>query len=82
MYAVRAQGMVKQWQDLFYAERYSGTEQFNPDFVKLAEVLAYPCRTSVAWRGAVGAGRCWRAAAGMRRCRCAVRADGHSLCRQ
>ena len=36
--AWREQGMVKQWQDLFYAERYSGTEQFNPDFVKLAEV--------------------------------------------
>jgi acetolactate synthase-1/2/3 large subunit len=31
------QGMVKQWQDLFYEERYSATKQFNPDFVKFAE---------------------------------------------
>jgi len=33
------QGMVKQWQDLFYEERYSHTEMHNPDFVKLAEAL-------------------------------------------
>ncbi|KAG0032815.1 Acetolactate synthase, mitochondrial [Podila clonocystis] len=33
------QGMVKQWQDLFYEERYSGTPMFNPDFVKLAESM-------------------------------------------
>ncbi|MCC5829415.1 MAG: biosynthetic-type acetolactate synthase large subunit [Phycisphaeraceae bacterium] len=33
------QGMVKQWQDLFYQERYSHTEMHNPDFVKLAEAL-------------------------------------------
>ncbi|KNC77543.1 acetolactate synthase, mitochondrial [Sphaeroforma arctica JP610] len=31
------QGMVKQWQDLFYDERYSGTKMFNPNFAKLAE---------------------------------------------
>ncbi|CAG8549786.1 2288_t:CDS:2, partial [Acaulospora colombiana] len=31
------QGMVKQWQDLFYEERYSQTRMKNPDFVKLAE---------------------------------------------
>jgi len=31
------QGMVKQWQDLFYDARYSGTPMVNPDFVKLAE---------------------------------------------
>jgi len=30
-------GMVKQWQDLFYEERYSQTEMINPDFQKLAE---------------------------------------------
>jgi len=32
-------GMVKQWQKLFWNERYSGTSlyQSNPDFVKLAE---------------------------------------------
>ncbi|KAI8872089.1 acetolactate synthase [Ramicandelaber brevisporus] len=33
------QGMVKQWQDLFYDKRYSGTEMVNPDFVKLAEAM-------------------------------------------
>jgi hypothetical protein len=32
------QGMVKQWQDLFYDKRYSGTQMRNPDFVKFAEV--------------------------------------------
>jgi len=31
------QGMVKQWQDLFYDKRYSHTEMFNPDFVAVAE---------------------------------------------
>ncbi|MDR2866558.1 MAG: biosynthetic-type acetolactate synthase large subunit [Methanomassiliicoccaceae archaeon] len=32
-------GMVKQWQNLFWKERYSGTMLYksNPDFVKLAE---------------------------------------------
>lgn len=30
-------GMVRQWQELFYNRRYSHTELFNPDFVKLAE---------------------------------------------
>jgi acetolactate synthase-1/2/3 large subunit len=33
------QGMVKQWQDLFYDERYSGTPMVNPDWVKLAEAM-------------------------------------------
>lgn len=33
------QGMVKQWQDLFYEERYSGTPMKNPDFVKFAESM-------------------------------------------
>ena len=33
------QGMVKQWQDLFYCERYSHTRMHNPDFVKLAEAM-------------------------------------------
>ena len=30
-------GMVKQWQDLFYAKRYSGTVMKNPNFAMLAE---------------------------------------------
>lgn len=33
------QGMVKQWQDLFYEERYSGTPMKNPNFVKFAEAM-------------------------------------------
>jgi acetolactate synthase I/II/III large subunit len=33
------QGMVKQWQDLFYQERYSHTQMHNPDFVKLVEAM-------------------------------------------
>lgn len=30
-------GMVRQWQELFYNRRYSQSELFNPDFIKLAE---------------------------------------------
>jgi acetolactate synthase-1/2/3 large subunit len=33
------QGMVKQWQDLFYEERYSGTPMVNPDFAKLGVAM-------------------------------------------
>ncbi|CAI2187335.1 7730_t:CDS:2, partial [Funneliformis geosporum] len=33
------QGMVKQWQDLFYNNRYSETKMKNPDFVKLSEAM-------------------------------------------
>jgi acetolactate synthase-1/2/3 large subunit len=31
------QGMVKQWQDLFYQRRYSNSEMKNPSFSKMAE---------------------------------------------
>ncbi len=37
-------GMVRQWQDVFYNQRYSGTPLFNPDFVKLAEAYGIPAR--------------------------------------
>ena len=30
-------GMVRQWQQMFFEERYSFTEMSNPDFVKLNE---------------------------------------------
>jgi len=30
-------GMVRQWQELFYNRRYSGTPLENPDFVKIAQ---------------------------------------------
>ncbi|QPG73392.1 Acetolactate synthase, mitochondrial [Brettanomyces nanus] len=33
------QGMVTQWQSLFYKHRYSHTHQQNPNFVKLAEAM-------------------------------------------
>jgi acetolactate synthase-1/2/3 large subunit len=33
------QGMVKQWQDLFYQERYSHTQMHNPNFVALADAM-------------------------------------------
>ncbi|OLY84387.1 Acetolactate synthase, mitochondrial [Smittium mucronatum] len=33
------QGMVRQWQELFYDSRFSHTTMKNPDFVKLAEAM-------------------------------------------
>ncbi|KAL9082466.1 MAG: hypothetical protein Q9159_006386 [Coniocarpon cinnabarinum] len=33
------QGMVTQWQTLFYEDRFAHTHQKNPDFVKLAESM-------------------------------------------
>lgn len=33
------QGMVLQWQDLFYKNRYSHTRMTNPNFVKMAEAM-------------------------------------------
>jgi len=33
------QGMVLQWQDLFYRNRYSHTRMTNPDFVALAKAM-------------------------------------------
>lgn len=33
------QGMVLQWQDLFYEKRYSHTSMKNPDFIRLAEAM-------------------------------------------
>jgi len=33
------QGMVRQWQDLFYKGRYSATEMVNPDFAELARAM-------------------------------------------
>jgi acetolactate synthase-1/2/3 large subunit len=35
-------GMVRQWQEFFYEERYQATPMFNPDFVKLAEAFGIP----------------------------------------
>lgn len=33
------QGMVTQWQSMFYEDRFSHTHQKNPDFLKLAEAM-------------------------------------------
>lgn len=41
------QGMVKQWQDLFYDERYSGTPMFNPCYANLAEACGIKGLTCV-----------------------------------
>lgn len=36
-------GMVRQWQELFYEERFAESEwSYNPDFVKLAEAYGIP----------------------------------------
>ncbi len=35
-------GMVRQWQEFFYEERYQATPMYNPDFVKLAEAFGIP----------------------------------------
>jgi acetolactate synthase I/II/III large subunit len=37
-------GMVRQWQQMFYEERYVATPMVNPDFVKLAEAYDIPAR--------------------------------------
>jgi acetolactate synthase-1/2/3 large subunit len=37
-----ALGMVRQWQELFYSQRYVDTILWNPDFVKIAEAYEIP----------------------------------------
>ncbi|MBN2470425.1 MAG: biosynthetic-type acetolactate synthase large subunit [Anaerolineae bacterium] len=37
-------GMVRQWQEFFYEERYNATPMHNPDFIKLAEAYGIPAR--------------------------------------
>ena len=37
-------GMVRQWQQLFHAKRYSFTEMQNPDFVKIAQAYGIQAR--------------------------------------
>ncbi|KAM5354430.1 hypothetical protein ACJ41O_001079 [Fusarium nematophilum] len=38
------QGMVTQWQNLFYEDRYAHTHQSNPDFIKLADAMRVQSR--------------------------------------
>ncbi|MBL8147268.1 MAG: acetolactate synthase large subunit, partial [Anaerolineae bacterium] len=35
-------GMVRQWQEFFYEERYQATPMITPDFVKLADAYGIP----------------------------------------
>lgn len=37
-------GMVRQWQELFFKERYSSTEMENPDFVAIAKAFRIDAR--------------------------------------
>lgn len=41
------QGMVTQWQNLFYEDRYSHTHQKNPDFQKLADAMGIQSRRCI-----------------------------------
>lgn len=41
------QGMVTQWQSLFYEDRFAHTHQRNPDFVKLADAMGVKARRCV-----------------------------------
>lgn len=41
------QGMVTQWQNLFYEDRYAHTHQMNPDFMKLADAMHIQSRRVV-----------------------------------
>jgi acetolactate synthase I/II/III large subunit len=41
------QGMVTQWQNLFYEDRYSHTHQKNPDFQKLADAMGIQARRCI-----------------------------------
>ncbi|GAB1213180.1 Acetolactate synthase, mitochondrial [Aspergillus terreus] len=38
------QGMITQWQNLYYEDRYAHCHQKNPDFVKLAETMGLQAR--------------------------------------
>ena len=42
------QGMVTQWQSLFYEDRYAHTHQKNPDFVKVAEAMGVQAQRCIA----------------------------------
>jgi acetolactate synthase-1/2/3 large subunit len=42
------QGMVTQWQSLFYEDRFAHTHQKNPDFIKLADAMGIQARRAIA----------------------------------
>ncbi|KPI41007.1 Acetolactate synthase catalytic subunit, mitochondrial [Cyphellophora attinorum] len=41
------QGMVTQWQSLFYENRFAHTHQKNPDFIKLADAMGVQSRRCI-----------------------------------
>lgn len=41
------QGMVTQWQSLFYEDRFAHTHQKNPDFIKLADAMGVQARRCI-----------------------------------
>ena len=57
-------GMVRQWQELFYEQRYSFTELINPDFGLLAQANHIPYRCVTKHEELEGAIREMREAAG------------------
>ena len=42
------QGMVTQWQSLFYEDRFAHTHQRNPDFIKLSEAMGVQAERCIA----------------------------------
>ena len=42
------QGMVTQWQSIFYEDRFAHTHQKNPDFVKLSEAMGVQAQRCIA----------------------------------
>lgn len=42
------QGMVTQWQSLFYEDRFAHTHQRNPDFIKLSEAMGIQAERCIA----------------------------------
>ena len=42
------QGMVTQWQSIFYEDRFAHTHQTNPDFVKLGEAMGVQSKRCIA----------------------------------
>jgi acetolactate synthase-1/2/3 large subunit len=40
-------GMVRQWQEMFYAKNYASTELENPDFVMIAKAYSIPAKKVV-----------------------------------
>jgi acetolactate synthase I/II/III large subunit len=61
------QGMVTQWQNLFYEDRYAHTHQMNPDFVRLSEAMG------------VQAQRCTRAEDVQEKLKWLIESDGPAL---